>query len=112
MIVEIDAHHVVAKTWKRLTEHYARALLLGLTAIAAARVTASRWADIFDSMCDQRNGPRAHRSRASARRELSLRTARDADRQPWPPSRRCAAYRKHADADRPSSSARPSPTLK
>ena len=69
MIVD-EAHHVVAKTWKRLTEHYARALLLGLTA-TPQRADGKPLGDIFDSMVIGATVRELTRSRASGRRAES-----------------------------------------
>lgn len=48
-VIVDECHHVVAKTWKRLAEHYASALLLGLTA-TPERADGRSLGDIFDSI--------------------------------------------------------------
>jgi superfamily II DNA or RNA helicase len=49
LVIIDESHHVVAKTWRRLADHYASALLLGLTA-TPQRADSKPLGDIFDSL--------------------------------------------------------------
>lgn len=49
LVIVDECHHVVAKTWKRLADHYADALLLGLTA-TPQRADGRSIGDVFDSI--------------------------------------------------------------
>lgn len=49
LVIVDEAHHVVAKTWRRLADHYATSLLLGLTA-TPQRADGKPLGDIFDSL--------------------------------------------------------------
>lgn len=49
LVIIDETHHVVAKTWKRLADHYASALTLGLTA-TPQRADSRPLGDIFDSI--------------------------------------------------------------
>jgi superfamily II DNA or RNA helicase len=49
LVIIDEAHHVAAKTWRRLADHYARSMLLGLTA-TPQRADSKPLGDIFDSI--------------------------------------------------------------
>ena len=49
LVIIDEAHHVAAKTWRRLANHYASSLLLGLTA-TPQRADSKPLGDIFDSI--------------------------------------------------------------
>lgn len=49
LVIVDECHHVVAKTWRRLADHYADSLLLGLTA-TPQRADGKPLGDIFDSI--------------------------------------------------------------
>lgn len=49
LVIVDECHHVVAKTWRNLADHYARSLLLGLTA-TPQRADSRPLGDIFDSL--------------------------------------------------------------
>jgi DNA repair protein RadD len=49
LVIVDEAHHVVAKTWRKLADHYAPSLLLGLTA-TPQRADGKPLGDIFDSI--------------------------------------------------------------
>jgi DNA repair protein RadD len=49
LVIVDESHHVVAKTWKRLADHYSASLLLGLTA-TPQRADGKPLGDIFDSI--------------------------------------------------------------
>lgn len=49
LVIVDEAHHVIAKTWRRLADHYASSLVLGLTA-TPQRADGRPLGDIFDSI--------------------------------------------------------------
>jgi DNA repair protein RadD len=49
LVIVDEAHHVVAKSWKKLADHYSSSLLLGLTA-TPQRADGKPLGDIFDSL--------------------------------------------------------------
>lgn len=49
LVIIDEAHHVVAKTWRKLADHYSSSLLLGLTA-TPQRADGRPLGDIFDSL--------------------------------------------------------------
>jgi DNA repair protein RadD len=49
LVIIDEAHHVAAKTWRKLADHYSASLLLGLTA-TPARQDGKALGDIFDSI--------------------------------------------------------------
>lgn len=49
LVIVDEAHHVVAKTWRKLANHYAASLILGLTA-TPQRADGKPLGDIFDSL--------------------------------------------------------------
>jgi DNA repair protein RadD len=49
LVIVDECHHVVAKTWKRLADHYSSSLLLGLTA-TPQRADGKPIGDVFDSI--------------------------------------------------------------
>jgi superfamily II DNA or RNA helicase len=49
LVIIDECHHVVAKTWRKLADHYRSALLLGLTA-TPQRADSRALGDIFDSL--------------------------------------------------------------
>lgn len=49
LVIPDECHHVVAKTWKRIADHYAASLLLGLTA-TPERADGKAIGDVFDSI--------------------------------------------------------------
>ncbi len=49
LVIVDEAHHVVAKTWRRLADHYAASLILGLTA-TPQRADGKSLGDVFDSL--------------------------------------------------------------
>ncbi len=49
LVIVDEAHHVVAKTWRKLADHYSASLLLGLTA-TPQRADGRPLGDIFDSL--------------------------------------------------------------
>lgn len=49
LVVVDECHHVVAKTWRKLADHYSSALLLGLTA-TPQRADGRSIGDVFDSI--------------------------------------------------------------
>lgn len=49
LVIVDECHHVVAKTWRKLADHYARSLLLGLTA-TPQRQDGKPLGDVFDSI--------------------------------------------------------------
>lgn len=49
LVIVDEAHHVVAKTWRKLADHYTKSLLLGLTA-TPQRADGKPLGDIFDSI--------------------------------------------------------------
>jgi DNA repair protein RadD len=49
LVIIDESHHVVAKTWKRLADHYSASLILGLTA-TPQRADGRSIGDVFDSI--------------------------------------------------------------
>jgi DNA repair protein RadD len=49
LVIVDECHHVIAKTWRRLADHYASSLVLGLTA-TPQRADGRPLGDIFDSL--------------------------------------------------------------
>ena len=49
LVIVDEAHHVVAKTWSKLTDHYRKSMLLGLSA-TPQRADGKPLGDVFDSL--------------------------------------------------------------